>query len=78
MRYAHNVKYVLLSLLMATAFLGPGMVLLKGLAVGIMLAFINSVFARYRIIDVVSGTWKYLVPLSVLQLVVIWTSSWVL
>lgn len=78
LRYGHNAKFVLLSLLISTVFLGPGFILLKTLVVGLLLAFINAVFARYRIIDVVVGTWKYLVPISVLQMVVIWTSSWVL
>jgi NADH-quinone oxidoreductase subunit H len=78
LKYGHNMKYVLLSLLISTVFLGPGLVVVKTMIVGLILAFVNSVFARYKLSDVVSGAWRYLIPLSVLQLVVIWTSSWLL
>lgn len=77
-RYGHNAKLVLLSLLISTVFLGTNYIWIKTIFVGVILSFISAVFARYRLSDVVSGTWKYLVPISIMQLVVIWTLSWVL
>jgi NADH-quinone oxidoreductase subunit H len=52
-------------------FMGFAWFILKTLIVVFMLSVIRSVFARIRIDQMVSFSWRYLAPLAVLQLATI-------
>ena len=72
--YTSNLKFAFLSLAIATLYFGPGFFWLKAVVVGFVLALLNAAFARYRITDVVSVCWRVFIPLSILQMVIVWMS----
>ncbi|MCS7096902.1 MAG: NADH-quinone oxidoreductase subunit H [Candidatus Methanomethylicia archaeon] len=78
LRFAEDLKLVLGSALATAIFLGGGSgpilppvvwFVLKMVFVVILSSYIRSLFARLRIDQMVSSCWKYLIPLSILQLV---------
>jgi NADH:ubiquinone oxidoreductase subunit H len=72
--YTSNLKFVFVSLAIATLYFGPQLFWLSAIVIGFLISLISAAFARYRITDVVSVCWRIFVPLSVLQMVVIWMS----
>ncbi|MBD3171243.1 hypothetical protein GF326_02100 [Candidatus Bathyarchaeota archaeon] len=77
LRSGHHVKMVLAAGLLTSLYLGgpagpilPPVVwfILKTSLCIIILSNLSALFARFRIDQMVSGAWKYLVPLSVLQI----------
>ncbi len=85
-RLATDLKMVFVSGLAAALFLGgpygpsiPGLepifytiwFIIKTLIVMFILSNLRSLFARYRIDQVVHGFWKYMVPLAVLQILIV-------
>ena len=81
-RLAFDLELILTSGLAAALFLGgptgpipyiPGVVwfMIKTLIVVLILSNLRALFARFRIDQMVSGAWKYLVPLSILQIVIL-------
>ncbi|MEM3615105.1 MAG: complex I subunit 1 family protein [Candidatus Methanomethylicia archaeon] len=80
LRLAEDLKLVFGSGLAVSIFLGGGSgpflpsflwFILKMIFVVLLSSYIRSLFARLRIDQMVSGCWKYLIPLSILQLVLI-------
>jgi NADH-quinone oxidoreductase subunit H len=78
LRFAEDLKLVFCSGLATALFLagGSGPILppliwfvLKMIFVVLLSSYIRSLFARFRIDQMVSGCWKYLIPLSILQLI---------
>jgi NADH-quinone oxidoreductase subunit H len=76
LRSGHDVKMVLAAGLLTSLFLGgpagpilPPVVwfIIKTSACVLILSYLSALFARFRIDQMVSGAWKYLVPLAVLQ-----------
>jgi NADH-quinone oxidoreductase subunit H len=76
LRSGHDVKMVLAAGLLTSLFLGgpagpilPPVVwfIIKTSACVLILSNLSALFARFRIDQMVSGAWKYLVPLAVLQ-----------
>jgi NADH-quinone oxidoreductase subunit H len=45
--------------------------LIKTIAVVLLLTLLRAVFARFRIDQMISGMWNYLLPLAILQMVLI-------
>ncbi len=81
-RLAFDLELVLASGLAAALFLGgptgpipsiPGVVwfIIKTLVIVLIIAYLRALFARFRIDQMVSGSWRYLVPLSILQIVIL-------
>jgi len=81
-RLAFDLELVLASGLTVALFLGgptgpipyiPGIVwfIIKTLIVVLIFSNLRALFARFRIDQMVSGSWKYLVPLSILQIVIL-------
>lgn len=81
-RLAFDLELVLASGLIAALYLGgptgpipfiPGIVwyIIKTIIVVLILANLRALFARFRIDQMVSGSWRYLVPLAILQIVVL-------
>lgn len=77
---SHDVKMVLAAALLTSLFLGgpAGPVLppfvwfmLKTTLCVLILSNLSVLFARFRIDQLVSGAWKYLVPLAVLQVMAV-------
>jgi NADH-quinone oxidoreductase subunit H len=82
LRLAHDLEIVFVSGLVAALFLGgptgpipwiPGIIwfIVKTIIIVVSIGFIRAQFARFRIDQMVSGSWKYLVPLSILQIVIL-------
>jgi len=81
LRLGKDLELVLASALVSALYLGgaqsigpvPGIVsfLIKTIAVVLVFSSMRAVFARFRIDQVVSGMWKYLLPLAVLQIILI-------
>jgi NADH-quinone oxidoreductase subunit H len=82
LRLAHDLELVFVSGLVVALFLGgptgpisliPGVIwfIIKTIIIVIIIAFIRAQFARFRIDQMVSGSWKFLVPLSILQIVIL-------
>ncbi len=79
-RSGHDVKMVLAAGLLTSLFLGgpagpifPPVVwfILKTSLCIMILSNLSALFARYRIDQMVKGSWKYLVPLAVLQVMAV-------
>jgi NADH-quinone oxidoreductase subunit H len=81
-RLAFDLELILASGLIAALYLGgptgpipliPGIVwyLIKTLIVVLIFANLRALFARFRIDQMVSGSWKYLVPLVIVQIVIL-------
>jgi len=81
LRLAGDVEMVLACGLLTALYLGGPAAptpwlsivwfLVKTLAVLLIFSNLRSLFARFRIDQMVSGCWKYLVPLALLQLIVV-------
>jgi NADH-quinone oxidoreductase subunit H len=80
LRSGHDVKLVLAAGLMTSLFLGgptgpilPPVVwfILKTSFCVLILSNLSALFARFRIDQLVTGAWKYLVPLAVLQIMAV-------
>jgi len=78
LRLAEDLKLVFGAALTTALFLGGGSgpilppiiwFILKMIAVVIISSYIRSLFARLRIDQMVSGCWKILIPLSILQFI---------
>ncbi len=79
-RLAIDIEMVVGSGLIATVFLGgfpggflPGLVffLVKTLLIVILLSIVRAIFSRIRIDQVISFSWRYLVPLSIVQIFIV-------
>ncbi|MEM3004052.1 MAG: complex I subunit 1 family protein [Candidatus Bathyarchaeia archaeon] len=81
-RLAFDLELVIASGLVAALYLGgptgpipsiPGVFwfILKTLLVVMLLANLRALFARFRIDQMVGGSWRYLVPLAILQIVIL-------
>lgn len=81
-RLAIDLELVLAAGLITALFLGgpsgpipviPGIMwfLIKGTLVVLILSNLRALFARFRIDQMVSGSWKFLVPLAILQIVIL-------
>jgi NADH-quinone oxidoreductase subunit H len=82
MRLALDLELVLAAGLISALFLGgpsgpipfiPDIVwfMIKTTFVVLILTNLRALFARFRIDQMVSGSWKYLVPLAVLQILIL-------
>ncbi|RLI14282.1 NADH-quinone oxidoreductase subunit H [Candidatus Bathyarchaeota archaeon] len=85
LRLGKDFELVLASALVASLYLGgaqpiwsvpsviafPITFLLKTVCVVLLFSLLRAVFARFRIDQMVSGMWKYLVPLAILQIILI-------
>ncbi len=82
MRLGLNLELVLAAGLITSLFLGgpsgpvsliPGVIwfLIKSTLIVLLLSTLRALFARFRIDQMVSGFWKYLVPLAILQIVIL-------
>ncbi len=80
-RLGRNLELILCSALISALYLGgiqqiafipaPVIFLIKTIAVVLLLSFLRAIFARLRLDQSISGMWKYLLPLAVLQIVLI-------
>ena len=80
-RLGRDLEIVLASALITTLYLGgaqqlgfiPPFVtfLIKTVLILLLLSFLRSLFARFRMDQVVSGMWKYLLPLAIVQIILI-------
>jgi NADH-quinone oxidoreductase subunit H len=80
-RLGKNLELVLASALIAALYLGgaqnilfiPGIVmfLIKTIAIVLLIAFIKAIFARLRLDQSITGMWRYLLPLAILQIILI-------
>jgi NADH-quinone oxidoreductase subunit H len=84
-RLASNFELVLGASLMVSLFLGgssglwqlnPLAYFLKLISCIFVLANLRALFARFRIDQMLSGTWKYLIPLALLQIVLVKVLMW--
>lgn len=81
LRLGKDLKFVLAVALIASLYFGgaqqvwlipPAIILLiKTTATLSLLSVLRALFARFRIDQMVSGMWKYLIPLAVLQVIII-------
>ena len=79
LRLGKNLKVLLASAVISSIYLGgaqpvgfvPPIIifLIKTFLVVVLLSILRAVFARFRIDQMVSGMWKYLVPLAILQII---------
>lgn len=80
-RLGRDFELVFVSALLVSLYLGgpqqvwivPSIVtfLVKTIVVVLLLTLLRAVFARFRIDQMVSGMWKYLLPLAILQIILI-------
>ena len=80
-RLGKDLEVVLASALLASLYLGgaqplyslPGSItfLIKTVLVVLLFTFLRGVFARFRIDQMVSGMWRYMVPLAILQVILV-------
>jgi len=80
-RLGKDLELVFVSALLVSLYLGgpqqvwivPSIVtfLIKTIAVVLLFTLLRAVFARFRIDQMISGMWKYLLPLAILQIVLI-------
>jgi NADH-quinone oxidoreductase subunit H len=80
-RLGRDLELVFVSGLTASLFLGGAQqasflppiatFLMKTVSVVLLLSFLRAIFARFRIDQMISGMWKYLLPIAVLQIVLI-------
>jgi NADH-quinone oxidoreductase subunit H len=80
-RLGKNLELVLVSALIASLYLGgvqdlffvPAIFvfLIKTVAVVLIISFLRAIFARLRLDQSISGMWKYLLPLAILQIILI-------
>jgi len=80
-RLGRNLELILASALIAALYLGgiqqiafipaAAIFLIKTIAVVLLISFLRSIFARLRLDQSISGMWRYLLPLAILQIVLI-------
>jgi NADH:ubiquinone oxidoreductase subunit H len=80
-RLGKDLELVLASALIAALYLGgindlffiPAIVmfLIKTVAVVLVICFLRAIFARLRLDQSISGMWKILLPLAILQIILI-------
>jgi NADH-quinone oxidoreductase subunit H len=80
-RLGRNLELILASALISALYLGgiqqiafipaPFIFLIKTIAVVLLLSFLRAIFARLRLDQSISGMWKYLLPLAILQIILI-------
>jgi NADH-quinone oxidoreductase subunit H len=80
-RLGKDLELVLASALITALYLGgisdfyfvPAIVifLIKTIAVVLVISFLRAIFARLRLDQSISGMWKYLLPLAILQIILI-------
>jgi NADH-quinone oxidoreductase subunit H len=80
-RLGRDFEFVLASALIVSLFLGgaqqiyfiPEAVtfILKTALVALLLSFLRALFARFRMDQVISGMWMYLLPIAILQVILI-------
>ena len=80
-RLGRDLEIVLASALITVLYLGgaqqlgfipPAITfLIKTVLILLLFSFLRSLFARFRMDQVVSGMWKYLLPLAILQIILI-------
>jgi NADH-quinone oxidoreductase subunit H len=82
LRFAFDLELILAAGLITALFLGgptgpigiiPGIIwfLIKATIVVLILSNLRALFARFRIDQMLSGSWKYLVPLAILQIIIL-------
>ncbi|MCD6446176.1 NADH-quinone oxidoreductase subunit H [Candidatus Bathyarchaeota archaeon] len=85
LRLGHDLELVLASALVASLYLGgaqplwstpifiacPITFIIKTVCLVLLFSLLRAVFARFRIDQMISGMWKYLVPLAILQIILI-------
>ncbi len=80
-RLGRDLEIVLVSALVASLYLGGAqslwiipaavMFVVKTVAVVAVFSFVRALFARFRIDQMISGMWKYLLPIAVAQVVLV-------
>ena len=80
-RLGKSFELVLASALIATLYLGGiqdlffipaiAIFLIKTIAVVLLISFLRAIFARLRLDQSITGMWRYLLPLAILQIVLI-------
>ena len=80
-RLGKDLELVLASALIAALYLGgindfyfvPAIIvfLIKTIAIVLVISFLRAIFARLRLDQSISGMWKYLLPLAILQIILI-------
>ncbi len=80
-RLGKNLELVLASALIAALYLGgvgdvffiPAIVMfiIKTVVVVLLISFLKAIFARLRLDQSITGMWKYLLPLAILQIILI-------
>jgi NADH-quinone oxidoreductase subunit H len=80
-RLGRNLELILVSALITVLYLGgvqqitfipaPVIFLVKTVSVVLLLSFLRAIFARLRIDQSISGMWRYLLPLAILQIILI-------
>jgi len=80
-RLGKDLELVFVSALIVSLYLGgpqqvwiiPSIVtfLIKTIAAALLFTLLRAVFARFRIDQMISGMWKYLLPLAILQMILI-------
>jgi len=80
-RLGKNLELVLASALIASLYLGgiqdlffiPAVVIfiVKTVVVVLLISFLRAIFARLRLDQSISGMWRYLLPLAILQIILI-------
>ncbi|MEM4530148.1 MAG: NADH-quinone oxidoreductase subunit H, partial [Candidatus Methanomethylicaceae archaeon] len=76
-----NLELLMASMLISSVYLGGGVqlyfippvviLLIKSIIVLIIMSFVRAIFARFRIDQVTSGMWSYLLPLMIFQIMLI-------
>lgn len=80
-KLGRNLELILASALIAALYLGgiqqaafipaPVIFLIKTVAVVLLLSFLRAIFARLRLDQSISGLWRYLLPIAILQIILI-------
>ena len=80
-RVSKDLKMLLTTALLASLYLGgaqqlglapPIIVFLaKTISMLLLMSLLRALFARFRIDQLVSGMWKYLIPLAILQVMLV-------
>jgi NADH-quinone oxidoreductase subunit H len=80
-RLGKNLELILASALVAALYLGGihdfffvpavAIFLIKTIAVVVLFSFLKSIFARLRLDQSISGMWRYLLPLAILQIILV-------
>ncbi|MEM4608712.1 MAG: complex I subunit 1 family protein [Candidatus Methanomethylicaceae archaeon] len=81
LRLGKNLELLMASMLISSVYLGGGVqlyfippvviLLIKSIIVLIIMSFVRAIFARFRIDQVTSGMWSYLLPLMIFQIMLI-------